>query len=189
MKYAGMITGGVRLPRLLLAIAVILAGTGFPDPSRAIGTVERAGDIVQILLPTTAYGTTFYMDDRQGRSEFYRSFLTTFAVTHSLKNIINKKRPDGGDQAFPSGHTGAAFQGAAFIQQRYGWVYGIPSYLGASFVGYSRIHADRHDLADVLAGAALGIGTNMLFTTNYITYSVTPTVGEDGVGATIRFRW
>lgn len=188
-KYVGMMTGGIHFPRRPLAIALIVIGAGFHDVSWAKDGIERSGDAIQILLPTAAFGTTFYLDDRRGRGEFYRSFLTTFVVTHSLKRITQKKRPDGGDHAFPSGHTGAAFQGAAFIQHRYGWAYGLPAYLGASFVGYSRIHADRHDLADVLAGAALGIATNVAFTTGHISYSVTPTVDTDMYGATIQLRW
>ncbi|WP_119458953.1 phosphatase PAP2 family protein [Rhodospirillaceae bacterium SYSU D60014] len=185
-----MITRGIQiLPRRLLAIALIVIGVGVQNASWAADTIERTGDVIQVLLPTAAFGATYYMDDLPGRGQFYKSFLTTFAVTHSLKYLIDKKRPDGGDHAFPSGHTGAAFQGAAFIQRRYGWVYGLPAYLGASFVGYSRIHADKHDLTDVLAGATLGIVTNILFTTTYNSYSVTPSVNDGVYGAMIRIRW
>jgi hypothetical protein len=28
--------------------------------------IEKAGDIVQILIPTTAYATTFYLEDKGG---------------------------------------------------------------------------------------------------------------------------
>ena len=185
-----MIARRIRiLPRRLLIFALIILGVGFSNVSSAADTIERTGDIVQVLLPTAAFGATYYMDDLQGRGQFYKSFLATFFVTHSLKHIIPKKRPDGGDHAFPSGHTGAAFQGAAFIQRRYGWIYGMPAYLGASFVGYSRIHADKHDLTDVLAGAALGTFTNIFLTTTYNSYSVTPAISDDVYGAMLRIRW
>ena len=45
---------------------------------------------------------------------------------------------------------------ATFIQQRYGWQYGLPAYVAASYVGYTRVASDQHYLEDVLAGAAIG---------------------------------
>jgi len=93
---------------------------------------EITGDILQIAIPAVAYGSTFYMDDSLGRKEFYYSFFTNLVVTHGLKYAINKPRPEGhGDYSFPSGHTSAAFQGATFIQKKYGWKYGLPAILCA----------------------------------------------------------
>jgi hypothetical protein len=42
--------------------------------------------------------------------------------------------------------------------------------LVAGFVGYSRLEGvnDRHDGWDILAGAAVGIGSTYLFTTPYL---------------------
>lgn len=56
---------------------------------------------------------------------------------------------------------------AAFVQKRYGWEYGIPAYLLAGYVGYTRIEANKHDGWDVLAGAAIGVGMSYLFTKPY----------------------
>ena len=36
----------------------------------------------------------------------------SFVVTHTIKRVVNKERPNGGDFSFPSGHTSAAFTGA-----------------------------------------------------------------------------
>jgi membrane-associated phospholipid phosphatase len=75
----------------------------------AVSGTENAGDILQVLIPTAAYATTFELDDKAGRKEFYKSFLTTIVTTHALKILINKQRPDNnGNQSFPSGHTSAA---------------------------------------------------------------------------------
>jgi membrane-associated phospholipid phosphatase len=68
---------------------------------------------------------------------------------------------------FPLGHTSTTFQSTALIQKRYGWKYGIPAYALAGFTGYSRINADKHDILDVLAVAAIGIGCSYLFNTPY----------------------
>lgn len=103
----------------------------------ASDSIEKAGDIMQVLMPSIAYGTTFYLDDSESRNQFYKSFAATFVVTQGLKYTIDKKRPNGSGKSFPSGHTSAAFQGASFIHKRYGFKYSIPAYIGASFVGYS----------------------------------------------------
>jgi hypothetical protein len=132
--------------------------------------VSTAGDIIQIAIPSSGYLATLFLGDKEGQYMFYKSFLVNTALTHSLKYIINRPRPEGnGNYAFPSGHTASAFQGAAFIERRYGWKWGIPSYLLASFVGYSRIEgeSDMHDIWDVLGGAALGISTSYFFTDKY----------------------
>ena len=82
--------------------------------------------------------------------------------------MIDKERPNGRDEDyFPSGHTSMAFQGASFIHKRYGLEYSIPAYIGAGFVAYSRVEADEHDVADVVAGAALGIASSMYLTKSY----------------------
>lgn len=143
---------------------------------------ELTGDILQIAIPATGYLSTFYMNDKDGRNQFYKSFLTNLGITYALKYTINKRRPENnGSHSFPSGHTSAAFQGAAFIHKRYGWEYGLPAYLGAAYVGWSRIEgeSDKHDIVDVLAGAAIGIASSFYFTEPYKGVTITP-VGADG---------
>ena len=135
---------------LLLALAMV-------RPASAKDGLEAGGDILQILLPATAYGLTWLEEDPKGRSAFTYSFATTLAITYGLKLGVHKERPGGGEMAFPSGHTSAAFSGAAFITRRYGWRLGLPAYLGALLVGHSRIKAEKHDPEDVFAGALIGI--------------------------------
>lgn len=121
--------------------------------------------------------------------QFYKSFLTTVVVTHGMKHTIEKERPNGGGQSFPSGHTSAAFQGAAFIQKRYGLKYGIPAYVGASFVGYSRVESDKHYVEDVLAGAAIGTAAAYFFTTPYQNAVVMPVVSRTFYGVKVDMVW
>ena len=151
--------------------------------------IEKFGDALQILIPSVAYGATFYLDDSEGRNQFYKSFATTFATTHILKLTIDKKRPNGLDRSFPSGHTSAAFQGAAFIHKRYGIKYGALAYLGASFVGYSRIKSDNHDIADVLAGAAIGVISSFYFTTTYKGFDIQPIADDGTYGLNLSKKW
>ena len=147
--------------------------------------IEKSGDVIQVLLPAIAYGTTFYLDDAEGRTQFYKSFFTNLGVTYGLKSVIDKKRPNGGNRSFPSGHTSAAFQGAAFVHKRYGWIYGIPAYISAAFVGYSRVESDNHYTEDVVAGAAIGVISSFYFTTPYKRMTITPVTNAGYYGLTL----
>ena len=151
--------------------------------------IEIAGDIIQILIPSVAFGTTVYLDDKEGRSQFYRSIFANLAVTYGLKNVVNKKRPNGSDQSFPSGHTSTAFQGAAFIHKRYGLKYAVPAYIGASFVGYSRVESDNHYTEDVIAGAAIGAISSFYFTKPYEGFVITPTANDGAYGLSVHKKW
>ena len=123
--------------------------------------IERGGDVLAVTLPLTALTATFTLNDPDGRKQLLYSYGTTFAVTHATKFAVGKERPDGSNnRSFPSGHTSGAFSGASFLAKRYGWDVGFPAYLAASYVGYSRVHANKHDWWDVAAGAALAIGVN-----------------------------
>ncbi len=170
----------ILLISLLTAAGVSNAGEG---------DTERAGDVLLLLIPAAAYGTAFFLDDESGKTQFYRSFLTNLGVTLALKFSIDKERPDGSDnRSFPSLHASATFQGAAFIQKRYGWRYAIPAYAGAAFTGYSRVHARRHYVVDVAAGAAIGVLSSYWFTTPY-GGTVTPVAGGGFYGLAFSKSW
>ena len=125
---------------------------------------EKLGDNLQIALPVSAFASTFiWKDNQKAQSQFIKTMGTSFIVTHGLKILINKERPNGGDYSFPSGHTSAAFTGAAFIEKRYGYKVGVPAYLLASFVGWSRVNANKHDYWDVLGGIIIGYGSAYIF--------------------------
>lgn len=135
------------------------------NPASA-GHLEASGDILAVVIPGAAYASTFYLDDKEGRYQFYKSFLTTSLITHGLKTVVGKTRPDGSDnRSFPSGHTSASFQGAAFIHKRYGWDKAVLPYLASAYIGYTRVETNKHDWIDVSAGAVLGIASSWLLTT------------------------
>lgn len=76
------------------------------------------------------------------------------ALVALAKAATQKVRPDRSDPfSFPSGHTAAA----AFLAAAYGGTMGILLGVWAIGVGISRMHRRRHDLADVAAGALLGL--------------------------------
>ncbi len=130
--------------------------------------IERIGDITQLITPASALTISLLKKDKKGTVKFLKSFATTATVVLILKESIKKQRPDKrGFNSFPSGHTAASFQGATFIQRRYGWKYGVPAYILASYTGMSRVYPKRHYFEDVLVGAAIGIGSVYLFTKPY----------------------
>lgn len=141
--------------------------------------VEVTGDVLRVLIPSLALGGTFYLDDKTGRQQFYASFLTNAGLTLGLKALVKKQRPNGEDNdSFPSGHTSVSFQGASFIHKRYGLKYAIPAYIGASYVGYSRVDANHHHVEDVLAGATIGVLSSLYFTTPYKGFNITPSANK-----------
>jgi membrane-associated phospholipid phosphatase len=174
----------------LLNLAMLISICMFPRQSAlASDEIEKAGDAIQLLLPAIAYGATFYLDDSAGRAQFYRSFFTSLGVTYGLKNTIDKTRPNGSAQSFPSGHTSAAFQGAAFIHQRYGITYAVPAYVGAVFVGYSRVESDNHYVEDVVAGALIGTASSLYFTQPYKNVVIAPITNNRVYGLSISGQW
>jgi membrane-associated phospholipid phosphatase len=85
--------------------------------------------------------------------------IVNFIYTYTLKYTVSRERPDGSDQlSFPSGHTSNAFAGATVIARHYGWKLGVPAYATATFIGVSRMAANRHHFSDVVGGALLGYG-------------------------------
>ena len=91
-------------------------------------TLTEIGDFLQIALPAAGGVTTVILGDWEGAAQWGASFGTMFVTVSGMKNIVDKTRPNRGEGSFPSGHTAASFMGASFIQRRYGWEWGIPSY-------------------------------------------------------------
>ncbi len=133
-----------------------------------VGTTQKIGDVVLFALPAATLGTSFIIGDEKGAWQFTKGLLLTVGVTYGLKYSINKQRPDmSNDNAFPSGHTSTVFHSAGYVHRRYGFKYALPSYALAGFTAASRIDSNKHDILDVIAGAAIGLGSNLLFTTEY----------------------
>jgi membrane-associated phospholipid phosphatase len=157
--------------------------------ARARDDTETAGDVLRVALPAAAFALTFRRDDQPGRRQFYKAFGTNVLGTWALKQVVDKERPDGtGDDAFPSGHASVAFQSAAFIHRRYGIRSAWPAYVLATFTAWSRVDADEHDSADVLAGAAIGIASSFVLAERR-DVDVTAFADASGVGIRVGGRF
>jgi len=163
------------MKKLILIISTILFTTNASAQREA---PEVVGDVFENILPATAILMPLFKKDKQGFKDALETVLITAAITHYLKINIDKTRPNGGSYSFPSGHTSAAFSGAASVQRRYGWKYGSIMYAMAAYTGWSRVNANKHDYWDVLGGAAIGIGTAYLFTKPYEEQKVSISFGK-----------
>jgi membrane-associated phospholipid phosphatase len=99
-------------------------------------------------------------DDARFRSFTYslaQGYVINQSMVVGLKMAVGSQRPNGQDSmSFPSGHTAGAFTWAATVSHYYGLKAGIPAYLAATYVGFSRLDDRAHRLTDVVAGAAIG---------------------------------
>ncbi len=188
-----MISRAKKFPFLSKKALVALIFFAFATTSfaRTKSDFEVTGDVLQILLPVSVATTNIYLKDYQGLKQFTYAFGSSLATTYLLKYSINRKRPDGTDYSFPSGHTNAAFSAASFIQFRYGWKKAIPAYILASYVGYSRVRAERHYQSDVYAGALIGICFSYLYATPYKPKNllVSPILQKNYLSVSLTYRY
>jgi len=86
--------------------------------------------------------------------------IITAVMTKIIKGATGRERPNGENDrfssSFPSGHTSGSFAMASVVDVMYGHKIGIPLYMFAGFVGFSRLSDNKHFLSDVLFGAVLG---------------------------------
>jgi membrane-associated phospholipid phosphatase len=151
---------------------------------------EKIGDFLTFAIPAAAYGSTFYMDDAEGREQFYWVYGTTMGTTVALKYAVKEKRPDNDDEdSFPSGHTASAMVGATFIHKRYGFSYAIPAYIGAIYTGYSRIQVNRHHPHDVLVGAIIGAASSWYFVDPMKKLNIVPIIDSEYQGVSVKYRF
>lgn len=127
--------------------------------------VDISTDILMFANSATGFVGSLIAKDYTGTKQVVIGGVGSLAATYILKYSIRKERPDHSDHhSFPSTHTSMAFQGATFLQRRYGWKYGVPAYALSVYVGWGRIYAQKHDFSDVATGAAIGLLSSYIFT-------------------------
>lgn len=151
---------------------------------------EFPADVITALVPFATYGLVRYKkEDRKGESQFLRSTGVTLFVNSALRLGFNQtswgERPNGSPYGFPSGHASFMVSNAAFLQDRYGWQYGLPAYLLSGYVSWVRVDTGHHRWRDIVAGAAVGYTVSKLYVTPQDAPNITPIIGPDSVG----LRW
>lgn len=203
----------------LFVAAVAAGGTAvFASPVHA-DDVQTAGDVLQVVPALVGLGLTYWHDadaaraariaagdtvdpttrglgyrvlfdrDATGRLQLVEAGALTGALTFVLKAAVDKDRPNGHPHSFPSGHAADAAFGATFLQRRYGWMYGVPAFALTGFVAWSRVESREHFPEDVIAGAAIGVASGLLFTRPFHGVEIGP-LNEDGAcGISLRTSW
>lgn len=152
---------------IILFISVTICNFSTVAQSRDV--VETATDVSMFMPAATGACVALFERDYDGLIRLVKSGATAVATAYLLKYTVKKHRPDGSDtHSFPSNHAGVAFAGATYLLRRYGWKWGAPAYVVAVGVGGGRIYSKRHDVWDVLTGAAIGVGSAWLFTKPFV---------------------
>lgn len=169
-----------------IAIAALLS---FHCGLAAGGEEELPADIVTGLLPLASYAIAHFKDDEEGEKQLLRTNVASLVVTTTLRVAFNQtrwgERPNGSSYGFPSGHAAFAMSSASFLQDRYGWKYGVPAYALAGYVSYVRVDTDHHRWRDVITGAAISYGITKLFVTPQNATHLAPIIGPEFIG----LRW
>ncbi len=167
------------MTRCLFLIAALLAAGNVraQEPMPDNTAVEQSADLLLLGIPALALGLTFFLPDDAApgksalgfdfvhmtgapRHDLALAILRTETISYGLKFAVDSERPNGKEGSFPSSHTATTFAGAEFIRKEYGWRWGAPAYLAASYVGWSRVETGDHWWRDVLAGAVIGMLSN-----------------------------
>lgn len=166
----GPFTVGMSLTLMLLAFEdqIIEPAQTETVEDKPLGSASKYGDLAGQGVPNVLYflGASlsgyFSQDNTSYRRAKHMALATIYSgvMAQALKNIVREPRPnDKNDRvSFPSGHTTTAFAFASVVGVDHGWGWGIPAYMLALAVGYSRMNDNKHYIHDVVAGATLGIG-------------------------------
>jgi len=178
-----------RILRIAISLLVTLFGPIAALDVQAYDRIESTGNVLGYALPIAAAGLTLGFKDCQGTWELGESAALAMGMTFALKFAIDKTRPNGENQSFPSGHATISFTSAEFMRKRYGWEHGVPAYALATFVAYSRVEAGQHYTIDVIGGAAIGILSSYLVTRPYKGWTIQPEMGYSYFGIRLSHRW
>lgn len=178
------------MKKLLLALTLLFSLNSYAESFNS--DWRTYGDYAQVAIPATALFVAWMKDDTEGMWQLGKTVVYTQGITEITKSITNVTRPCGGARSFPSGHTAAAFSGAAFLDHRYGFKYGLPAYIAATGVAYSRVKANKHWKSDVIIGACLAYTVSYFVTSQYQDPNliIAPTImGKDAQGILVSYRF
>ncbi len=175
--------------RISSVIVLMVLGLHCASARAADAQTLRAGDIATVLFPLITFGIAYARDDVEGEKQWLRDLGVNEVLNTGLRVAFNGtswgRRPDGSSYGFPSGHAGFVFSQAGFLQERYGWKYGVPALAMATAISYIRVREDKHHWRDVIAGGALGYGVAMITVTPIKATQIAPIIGPHWLG--IRF--
>lgn len=169
----------------LIALWVMVQGNAFAQHT----FVKKSTDVLCLAPAATGLVKAIAENDREGIVQLGLSSVTGIAINYGLNACVKKDRPEmplnpgwSDHHAFPSTHTMAAFDGATFLMRRYGWEWGVPAYAVSTYVAWGRTYTKHHDGWDVLAGAVVGTGAALIYTSPFakkMDLTIAPVAFED----------
>jgi hypothetical protein len=141
-------------------------GVGFNDAFDVIGH-----PLTQLGAAGAVYTVSLLNDDPK-LHDFSKALLNSLIMTDlgviGLKYSFHTERPNGEENGFPSGHVASSFAAAAVVDSYYGGFAGLSAYTLAGLVAWQRIDDRKHDLSDVLFGAAFGYAIGKAVSFNHL---------------------
>lgn len=181
-----------RVPVLVLRVLGSFLAFGTTASSAESDAHTRAGDVLSVAMTAGVAGYEVGRGDDEGLWQFGKSWAATLASTQILKHTTNVKRPDGSDDlSFPSQHASNAFAAATYMHRRHGFEQAWPLYLAATYVGWTRVQADKHRWTDIAGSAALAGAFSWCFVTSAGEQAVIviPSLMPGSVSLEMRARW
>lgn len=184
-----MRTGRFRassLARLVVCLAFAATSAIANDEHR------RAGDVLRYAMPAGVVAYELWRGDHEGLWQFGKSWAVTVGTTEVLKRGIHAERPDGSnDSSFPSGHASHAFAAATYMHRRHGFEEAWPWYVAATYVGWTRVHANRHRWVDIAGSAAVAGASSwwLVSPAHEQRFSWVPIVAPGLIAVEVRTTW
>lgn len=153
---------------------------------------RRAGDVLRIAMPAGVVAYELWRGDDQGLWQFGKSLALTLGTAEVLRRATNVERPDhSNNDSFPSGHAANAFAAATYVHRRHGIDQAWPWYVAATYVGWTRVHADRHRWVDVAGSAALAAASTwwLVEPADDKRLSVVPIIAPGLIAVELNMRW
>jgi membrane-associated phospholipid phosphatase len=151
-----------------LSLAVHPADHTLTDRASSATTLEQILDPGQVIgggYAQAGFAVGTYFVGRIGHNArlatvgaaLVRAQIVTATLTEGIKVSVRRRRPNGGNLSFPSGHTSATTATASVLQREFGWKIGVPAYSLAAYVAISRLSERAHYASDLAFGAAIGV--------------------------------
>ena len=181
-----------RCHRYLAVVAVIVSLLSTTGVARGQDT-SIVGDIITGVVPVSSIAIAYFKGDTEGEKQWLRNVIANQLLASAARVGFNQtswgERPNGHRYGFPSGHVAFVASGASFLQERYGWQYGVPAWLLTGYVAWNRVENDHHHWRDVIASGVVAYGVGKLFVTPEITTHLAPVVGPDFIGLRFQRSW
>ncbi len=130
-----------------------------------VGILGVEAFLTALATPSGEDSTEWVSSKAKGLSVELGANLLTAGATSGLKDVSNRKRPGGGGNSFPSGHSSSAFTNATLANRNLEYIsmpdnlriaLEVGNVLLATATAWARVEASGHFPSDVLAGAAIG---------------------------------